>query len=348
MNWNNYPVHGWEDLLRTPKQFSRKIPKSFNTFLETRNERCLNVRTLLAQNSIPSSGGFPDWQLVGGWFVEQALADEQELVDASTNSKLELRWRSLCVDLATLLGEQIIANSSAAKWSYYVGSQSLWPSNEVVLRSRQDSKFIGMHLLSAFYATRMRARRLNDAYGPLGELRTYEIRQQDLASEKIFFQEIFEMAKKRFIESHSHQISSGDSSSHHLMEASNVDESYRANTEESAIELRTGFGGEGEATWEWIRLGEDEYRGVSFYTDESMDYWQVWVNAAEAVRDPGSYSALQDVVAAALSRISGVERAIPEDRETWQVFGNISGKEAVSELGIAIDEHLRHWIVGRG
>lgn len=107
--------------------------------------------------------------------------DQQDLIDPSISSKLELRWRSLCVDLATLLGEQVIANSSTAEWTYYVGSKSLWASNEVVLSSRQDSKFTGMHLLSAFYATRVRAQRLNDTHGPLGEPRTYEIQQQELA-----------------------------------------------------------------------------------------------------------------------------------------------------------------------
>lgn len=274
--------------------------------------------------------------------------DQQDLIDPSISSKLELRWRSLCVDLATLLGEQVIANSSTAEWTYYVGSKSLWASNEVVLSSRQDSKFTGMHLLSAFYATRVRAQRLNDTHGPLGEPRTYEIQQQELASEKIFFHEIFEMAKKRFIESNSYQLSPGDSSSRQPIEATNPDEPNRVSTEESAIELQTGFDSEGQAYWEWIRLGEDEYRGVSFYTDETMDYWQVWINAAEVVRDPDGYSALQNVVSAALSRISGAERVIPEDRETWQVFGNISGKEAVSVLVIAIDEHLGLWIAGRG
>jgi hypothetical protein len=156
------------------------------------------------------------------------------------------------------------------------------------------------------------------------------------------------MAKKRFIESNSYQLSPGDSSSRQPIEATNPDEPNRVSTEESAIELQTGFDSEGQAYWEWIRLGEDEYRGVSFYTDETMDCWQVWINAAEVVRDPDGYSALQNVVSAALSRISGAERVIPEDRETWQVFGNISGKEAVSVLGIAIDEHLGLWIAGRG
>jgi hypothetical protein len=97
----------------------------------------------LEQNSIPLRGGFPDWRLAGGWFVEQVLMDQQDLIDPSISSKLELRWRSLCVDLATLLGEQVIANSSTAEWTYYVGSKSLWASNEVVLSSRQDSKFTG-------------------------------------------------------------------------------------------------------------------------------------------------------------------------------------------------------------
>lgn len=187
-------------LLRTSNEFTFTAPKSFTQFLQTRRERCSIVREKLEGCSIEMRGGFPDWKRVGEWFVEEVLAETNALVNSQKAVALEERWQSFCVDLATLLGEQIISRSSSVDWEYHVGTPQMWPANEVVLRSRNDPEFVGMPLLSALYATRMRSLHLNDPNGPLGEARPVSVRKQDIASEKLTVQEIFNHAENRFIE----------------------------------------------------------------------------------------------------------------------------------------------------
>ena len=345
MNWFEYPLNGLNVLLRTSNQFTYHAPNSFTLFLQTLSERCSIVREKLEGCSIEMRGGFPDWERVGEWFIEEVLAETNAVVNSQKVVALEERWQSFCVDLATLLGEQIISRSSSVDWEYHVGSPQMWPANEVVLRSRNDPDFVGMPVLSAFYATRMRSLHLNDPNGPLGEARPVSVRKQDIASEKLTFQEIFKHAEKRFIQDNSDWTSQIDTTSLQLVDSLGLETTLKKAVDEPIVKLHTAIGSEGQTTWEWRRDAKDERRGISFYSDETMDYWLVWINAAESVRDHESYFKLQDVVKRALINIEGVERVVPEDRETWLVFGNVSGGGAVSAIGDVIDTYLKSEIV---
>ena len=85
---------------------------------------------------------------------------------------------------------------------------------------------------------------------------------------------------------------------------------------------------------EWTHEVEDDILGVSVTRDEGV--YQVFVGAAEFVREEPLEGRLRSAVAAALSNVKGVQSVFEEDREVWVVEGRPSGEELARAAGDAV------------
>ena len=93
---------------------------------------------------------------------------------------------------------------------------------------------------------------------------------------------------------------------------------------------------------EWLRETDvTEIRNVSassFEWPSGISGWQVAVWAMEFVREDPLEAEMRERVTEALRRVSGVTSADEQDRETWVVIGNPSGRALVEAAAQVVDD----------
>jgi hypothetical protein len=97
---------------------------------------------------------------------------------------------------------------------------------------------------------------------------------------------------------------------------------------------------------EWTYAGDDDVLGVSVTSGEEGSF-QVFVAAAEFVREEPLEGRLRAAVARELAAVEGVEEVFEEDREVWTVEGTPSGEalakavaSVVNTLHQELQDHL--------
>jgi hypothetical protein len=90
---------------------------------------------------------------------------------------------------------------------------------------------------------------------------------------------------------------------------------------------------------QWERVtDEEEIFGVSASrTAQPKWKWQVFVAAAEFVREEPLESTLVERITSALKKVEGVKAVAHEDREVWIIEGDPSGEALVRAASTALD-----------
>jgi hypothetical protein len=90
---------------------------------------------------------------------------------------------------------------------------------------------------------------------------------------------------------------------------------------------------------EWLReTDEPNIRGVSACRIEDTGSWQVTVCAMEFVRGDPLETELRQRVITALRTVGGVTGAQEQDRETWFLTGNPSGRALILAAAEVVDD----------
>lgn len=88
---------------------------------------------------------------------------------------------------------------------------------------------------------------------------------------------------------------------------------------------------------EWIRDVSYNSPGGAGASKLKAGGWDVWVDAAELVREDPLEADLRARVREALLSVAGVTSVEEADREVWHVEGTPAGAELVAAVGAAVD-----------
>ena len=339
MNWMKYPVFEWPNLITSVAAYSKKVPAYFAPFIQTKDLRLENIREFLTAHGLELHSGFPNWIEVGDWLIKNIDGPVAAFSDTDSPTEYELRWRSLCCDLGTLFGEQLMMLFPGCFWEYYVGSKREIGANEVVVSAPDHQAHLRFFALSCIAGSRARIARLKFPTTALVAAVSRADLLRELEEERSSIAKYFELCFRDLSSPAPHD--GLDSSDNPFPRESYAWQKY------AEAQMLPGVGclliesqdDDNNGKLEWVRVVPNvEQRGVSLETDSTMGYWVLWTNLSEQLRDDLLYEELQKGIEAVLREIRGITLFIPEDREIWHVYGDFDESALISAVGDVVDD----------
>ena len=339
MNWMNYHANDWPKLVSSVTEYSNKVPDYFATFKQTIDSRLKNVREFLVLQGMELDSGFPNWLEVGDWLISSIDGPVDNSSESIAGNEDERRWRSLCCDIGTLFGVQLITLFPNCFWDYYVGSKREIGANEIVVTNSDMNASIRIFALSCISGSRARIARLKFPTSALIAEVSPTVIVRELDDEKSSIVKYFDLCVRDLTSTTPREVAfkSDNPFLHDSKEWQKYEEARLSNG--STTLLIESKSKDIDSKREWVRVVTNfDQRGVSLETDSSIDYWVLWTNISEQLREDSLYEELQIGIETTLRGFNGITHFYPEDREIWRVYGDFDGPAVINAIGSVVDE----------